>query len=102
MMTKEPIIGMGMQSQQPQFVVGEAGPERLDVTPMTGPGGYAPGSAAANYAGGMGNMRANLGGYMEAGSAALPPPSMNPALLRILAANLGKVRFRPSYSTAGA
>ena len=91
MMTKEPIIGMGMRSQQPQFVVGEAGPERLDVTPMPG----------AN-AGGMGNMRANLGGYMEAGSAALPPPSMNPALLRILAANINKVKFRPSYSTAGA
>ena len=49
MMTQEPIVGVGMQSQRPQFVVGEAGPERLDVTPMSGPN-------AGNYAGG--GMRA--------------------------------------------
>ncbi len=32
-MTNEPIMGMGMQSGQPKFVAGEAGPEQIDVTP---------------------------------------------------------------------
>ena len=46
MTTQEPIVGMGAMSGQPQFVVGEAGPARLDVTPLTGPN-------AGNYAGGV-------------------------------------------------
>ena len=46
MTTQEPIVGMGAMSGQPQFVVGEAGPERLDVTPLTGPN-------AGMYAGGV-------------------------------------------------
>lgn len=46
MTTQEPIVGVGAQTGQPQFVVGEAGPERLDVTPLSGPN-------AGNYAGGV-------------------------------------------------
>lgn len=37
MMTQEPILGVGMQTGNPLFVAGEAGPEQIDVTPMAPP-----------------------------------------------------------------
>lgn len=33
----EPVVGIGAQSGQPQFVLGEAGPERMDITPLGPP-----------------------------------------------------------------
>lgn len=43
MMLNEPVVGMGMESGQPKFLAGEAGPEQLDFTPAPGgapmPGG---------------------------------------------------------------
>ena len=60
MTTQEPIVGMGAMSGQPQFVVGEAGPERLDVTPLTGPN-------AGNYAGGA-RMESGYEGMADYGA----------------------------------
>lgn len=80
MMTDEPIIGMGMQSQRPQFVVGEAGPERLDVTPMTGPN-------AGNYAGGQQQMA--------------PPPTPFAQLLETLFADRRGGGRKPALRAVG-
>ena len=33
----EPVIGMGAISQEPKFIAGEAGPERMDITPVGQP-----------------------------------------------------------------
>lgn len=37
MMLNEPVVGMGMESGQPKFLAGEAGPEQLDFTPAGPP-----------------------------------------------------------------
>lgn len=36
-MTSEPTLGVGMQTGQPKFMLGEAGPEMMQVTPMSQP-----------------------------------------------------------------
>jgi hypothetical protein len=38
LMLDEPTVGMGLMSGEPQFLAGEAGPERMDITPMGGGG----------------------------------------------------------------
>jgi hypothetical protein len=81
MMTNEPIVGMGMQSQQPKFMVGEPqvpggppAPEVLTVTPTQGPNAGMPPPPA------------------------LPPPSNFQLLMQNLLStrgNQGKNRVRP-------